>query len=100
LIYYIDIDNTICKTQNSDYENSTPISSRIERINNLYIEGHHITYWTARGSRSGKDWSKLTLQQLDDWGCLRHNVIFNKPVYDYYIDDKSINDMTYFGDQQ
>lgn len=98
LIYYIDIDNTICKTQNSDYPNSLPILSRIQKINELYQQGHRIIYWTARGSNSGKDWTQLTHKQLDNWGCLRHGVVFNKPAYDYYIDDKSINDLVFFQD--
>ena len=33
--YVFDIDNTICNTYNSDYENSTPIFYRIGIINSL-----------------------------------------------------------------
>jgi len=98
MIYYIDIDNTICLTENSDYDNSSPLYDRIRAINNLYDQGHKIVYWTARGSKSGKDWSELTKNQLDFWGCRRHNILFNKPHYDLYIDDKSINSESFFNE--
>lgn len=96
MVYYIDIDNTICKTNNSDYENSVPIYDRINHINKLFNIGHTIIYWTARGSTSGKDWSDLTKKQLDSWGCLYNSIVLDKPSYDLYIDDKSINSEVFF----
>jgi hypothetical protein len=96
MIYAVDIDNTICSTSGSDYVNSQPIKTRIEKINLLYNSGHTIVYWTARGSKSGIDWQSLTIQQLNSWGCLYHLLLFNKPVYDLYIDDKSINSEIFF----
>lgn len=96
MIYAVDIDNTICVTFGNDYMNSHPIKSRIDKINLLYSNGHTIVYWTARGSNSGIDWKQLTMQQLNDWGCLYHSLLFNKPAYDLYIDDKSINSEIFF----
>ena len=93
---YVDIDNTICTTNNSEYLNSKPIHSRIQLINKLYDEGHYIVYWTARGVRSKKDWSMLTIKQLKEWNCKYHDIVFNKPDYDLFIDDKSINSNEYF----
>ena len=49
MIIFIDIDNTICKTIGSDYENSIPIQENIEKVNKMYEAGHTITFWTARG---------------------------------------------------
>lgn len=98
MIYYVDIDNTICITENTDYENSKPITKRISLINKLYDEGHTIVYWTARGSKTGKDWSALTLSQLNSWGCKRTDLKLNKPSYDLFIDDKSINTEAFFND--
>ena len=89
--FIIDIDNTICKTINSDYKNSEPIFYRIKFINLLYNEGNHITYWTARGATTGIDWKELTTHQLNRWGCLYHNLMFGKPSYDVWVDDKAIN---------
>ena len=43
-----DIDGVICKTSNSDYENSIPNEKAIKKINNLYNKGHKIIIFTAR----------------------------------------------------
>ena len=101
MIYIVDIDNTICLTRKDvdgkwDYPNSLPYQGRIERVNELYDEGHTIIYWTARGSGSGIDWTELTKQQLDNWGCKYHEVRLGKPSYDVWIDDKAFNDEHYF----
>jgi len=96
MIYFVDIDNTICITKDGDYINSEPIIDRIKRINQLYLDGNTIVYWTARGSNSGIDWSDLTTKQLDLWNCLRHDMRMQKPAYDIYIDDKSINSELFF----
>lgn len=89
---YIDIDDTICYTpSNRDYTKSQPIEKNIKLVNDLYEAGHTITMWTARGSASGKDWSEVTINQLDKWGVKRHGVQFGKPSYDVFIDDKVIN---------
>lgn len=94
--YIVDIDNTICRTNGSDYHNSEPFTERINRINELYNQGHRIIYWTARGGNSGIDWTELTRQQLSGWGCLFHEIRMRKPVYDIWIDDKAINSEEYF----
>ena len=90
MIIYVDIDNTICHTEASDYRNSTPIKENIDKINKLYNDGHTIVYWTARGGHSGNDWSEWTNIQLMKWGCLFHELICNeKPSYDLLICDKT-----------
>jgi mannose-6-phosphate isomerase-like protein (cupin superfamily) len=88
---YIDIDGTICTkpSQDSPYEDSEPINERIQKVNEHYEKGDTITYWTARGSRSGKNYEDLTKQQLASWGCKYHHLLFGKPDYDMYIDDNS-----------
>lgn len=88
--YIVDIDNTICpQSTNSDYTDAAPWLEHIAVINKLYEEGHEIHYWTSRGSRTGKDWSEFTKQQLSDWGCKFSSVSCGKPHYDVWIDDKS-----------
>lgn len=89
--YFIDLDNTLCKTIGNDYTNSNPIYERIEYVNNLKNEGHYIVIWTGRGSLSGIDHTELTISQLKDWNVLYDDLLFNKPPYDIYIDDKSFN---------
>ena len=52
MIVYVDLDNTLCTTNGTDYENSKPIVKRIDYINRYYDEGHTITIYTARGSKT------------------------------------------------
>ncbi len=94
--YFIDLDNTLCRTSNSDYENSKPIQDRIDFVNNLKSQGHHITIWTARGATSGINHTDLTLKQLTDWGVQCDDLLMGKPDYDVYLDDKSFHIDTVF----
>lgn len=89
--YYIDLDNTLCHTINSNYEKSTPIIERIEYVNSLKKAGNHITIWTARGSTSGINHEELTKKQLSEWNIHYDKLLLGKPSYDIYIDDKSFN---------
>jgi len=89
--YFFDLDNTLCITTNSVYENSQPIQCRIDFLNNLKSQGHKITIWTARGSTSGIDHKDITLKQLNDWDIKCDNLLLGKPSYDIYYDDKSFN---------
>ena len=87
---FVDIDETICNTRRDrDYSKSTPIDEHIQKINRLYDEGHHIVYWTARGSGSGIDWKDLTEKQLSEWGVKHHELRMGKPSYDLLICDKT-----------
>ena len=85
-----DIDGTIC-TQESDYSQAKPYKEIIQKINNKYNQGYKIVLFTARGTETGIDWSKVTIQQLDEWGLSYHDLIFGKPAGLLYIDDKGIN---------
>ena len=99
MVIYVDIDNTICKTNSSaEYDKAVPMNSRIEKINKLYDAGHTIIYWTARGTKTGKNWRDLTARQFREWGVKCHELHFKKPAYDLFIDDKNINSNTYFED--
>lgn len=99
--YVIDIDDTICRTKNSDYENAIPYPQRIEKINGLYDEGHTIVYHSARGMSNPTGdklykLTQLTYTQLEKWGCKYHKLILGKPSGDVYIDDKGINAGAFF----
>ena len=97
MVIYVDIDETICDTpKDRDYSKSTPIFENIEKINKLFENGNIIVYWTARGTKTGKDWRRITEEQFRLWGVKYHELYFNKPVYDYWIDDKAINAMDFF----
>ena len=87
--YVIDIDGTICK-EVGKVIGRPPYKDRIEKINKLYDEGHHIKYWTARGSGSGIDWYDVTKKQLDNWGCKYHELsVGEKPDYHLLICDRT-----------
>lgn len=96
MIYMVDIDGTICRSIRADYTTTVPLQDRIEKINKLFDEGHEIHYWTARGGRTGKDWSELTKQQLDAWGCKYTSLKMGKPSYDVWIDDLAVNANNFF----
>ena len=96
MIYYVDIDGTICTNTDGFYHEATPFKDRIARFNRLYDQGHEIHYWTARGSGSGKNWTELTHQQLSDWGCKYTSLKLGKPSYDVWIDDKAFNADEFF----
>ncbi len=90
--YYIDLDNTICITKNSDYKNSIPIQQRIDYVNELKNkDGNKVVIWTARGSSSKIDYKELTTKQLQEWNVKYDELLMGKPDYDVYIDDKSFN---------
>ena len=97
MIIYVDMDDTICSLQKKmDYSTAVPLYSRISKINALYDDGHRIVYWTARGTISGIDWAKLTKKQFKEWGVKYHELLFKKPAYDLFIDDKNINSNDFF----
>ena len=92
MIYYIDIDETICNSPISrKYDEAVPINKAISKVNKLYDEGHTVIFWTARGTGSGKDWREITEKQLKAWGIKYHKLKFGKPIYDIFIDDKNMN---------
>lgn len=95
---YVDIDETICYYDSErDYNLALPLTDRINVINNLYDEGHEITYYTARGSITGLNWYEVTKKQLKSWGCkYNHLSVGEKPAYDLLICDKAINSEEYF----
>jgi len=93
---YVDIDETICFYDEKiplngvkDYSKAIPNFENINKINKLFEEGHIITYWTARGSRSKIDWYEFTEKQLKEWNVKYTNLRCDKPYYDLFIEDRS-----------
>ena len=99
MVIFIDIDKTICYIPDipdtiddaPDYSTALPIVENIRKGNRLYEQGHEITYWTARGSKTHKNWEGLTRIQLEKWGVKYHHLLMGKPYYDLFIDDKALN---------
>ena len=98
MVYYVDIDETICEYEEGlrEYPLAKPIKKNIEKINSLFEAGHTVIYWTARGSQTGIDWTELTGQQLKKWGAKFTEFKLGKPHYDIFICDKAINTNDYF----
>ena len=96
MLIYVDIDNTICKTNSMDYKNAKPINENIHKINKLYNEGNTIVYWTARGTKTCINHFNLSYNQLNIWGCKFHELRMGKPNYDLFIDDKNLNAKLHF----
>ena len=101
MIYCFDLDGTLCKLPDScdagEYDKSYPITSRIEKVNNLYERGNTIIIETARGSVTGKDWLAVTKEQLKNWGVKHHTLRTGiKHAADHYVDDKAINASDFF----
>lgn len=104
MIYVFDIDETICHTENSDYNNSVPIQDRIDKINELYDSGNTIIFHTARGMGRTKNdvmlsykmFYDLTRNQLNKWGVKYNDLFLGKPAGDVYVDDKGIRDVRFF----
>mgnify|MGYP003646614197 CR=1 FL=1 len=106
MTYVFDIDNTLCYTNSSDYENSMPIEARIKKVNSLYDEGHIILLQTARGmGRSDnsqefaiKTFYDFTKRQVTGWGIKHHGLFLGKAAGDIYVDDKGCKDQNFFTD--
>ncbi len=93
-----DIDNVICRTEKNIYSKSLPNIKSINKINELYEKGYQIKIFTARFMGRYKDdirqakkrGLRFTEKQLIKWGVKYHKLIFGKPSYDLFVDDKSI----------
>ena len=102
--YVFDIDGTICTLTSGNYSEALPIVERIEKINDLYLEGNYIIFQTARGMgrfKNDKDraintFYDFTVKQLNTWGVRYNELHLGKPAGDYYVDDKGIKDEDFF----
>jgi hypothetical protein len=94
--YCFDLDETLCTSKNLDYKHAVPLTTRIETVNSLFQAGNTIIIYTARGSKTGSDWSTLTENQLSSWNVSYHKLVMGKPFADFYIDDKAVLDSDFF----
>ena len=94
--YAFDLDGTLCTLTDGKYETAEPLTDRITKVNKLFEEGHTILIFTARGATSKRDLRDFTVQQLKDWGLKYERLIMGKPHFDLLVDDKAIDDQSYF----
>ena len=89
--FVFDIDGVIAKfNPGLNYESSEPDLEVIAIVNQLYERGNKIVLFTARGYKTGIDWSKVTEDQMEKWGVKYTELKFGKPDADFYIDDKML----------
>jgi len=97
-IICFDLDNVLCITPGSLYKKSKPIKKAILFVNSLYTKGYYIKIFTSRFMgrnnentfKAKSDGYSFTKNQLNKWGLKYHKLIFGKPSYDLFIDDKCL----------
>tara|TARA_Y100001958_G_C21137555_1_gene477148 strand:+ start:170 stop:526 length:357 start_codon:yes stop_codon:yes gene_type:complete len=96
-ILCFDIDGVICSTKKNNYKLAIPILENIKFINYL-SKSFKIIIFTARYMgrnaenviKAKKQGYKFTSNQLAKWGVKYHKLIFGKPSFDIYVDDKNL----------
>lgn len=98
MTFCFDLDGTLCQHRHDGaYQDALPFRDRIDRVRELYEQGHTIVINTARGSVTGVPWTARTIEQLADWGVPYHRLIVGeKPYADLYVDDKAANATEFF----
>lgn len=94
----IDLDDTLCFTENRDFDNSKPYTDVINKVNSLYDKGWKIVVYTARGAKScktleerEKKYREITENWLNKNGVKYTELVFGKMNADYYVDDKNLS---------
>ncbi len=98
-IFCFDLDGVLCVTKKNNYKFSIPKKKNIEVVNELFEMGFYIKIFTSRFmGRSHEDaliakkkGYQFTKNQLKRWKVNYHELLFGKPSFDIYIDDKSLN---------
>lgn len=87
-IICFDLDGTLCTEERTFLKQyAKPHQEMINLVNDLYDKGNQIIIYTGRHSlewQSTVDW--LTTHKVK-----YHQLILNKPFFDYYICDKAIS---------
>ena len=99
IIFCFDLDNVLCKSFGNNYNKSLPIKKNIEVLNILKKKGHYIKIFTSRymgrnnenKKQAIKQGYKFTKKQLKNWNVTYDELIFGKPSYDIFIDDKNFS---------
>lgn len=86
-VYCFDIDGTLTEeTEGHDYRNRTPDVSAIEIVRTMKKNGNKIVLFTSRYAQDRHEterWLKVNNVPYD-------SLIFGKPYYDFYVDDKNV----------
>ncbi len=104
MTYILDIDGTLCNSTpvdgTVDYRYASPIHPMIDKVNELFALGHHITLFTARNMRTYEGnldlINKFTRPVLEEWlldnGVRYTELIMGKPWGPdvVYVDDRQL----------
>lgn len=91
--YCFDLDGTLTKQPKIEYfskeylMNIEPYKEIIDKVNELYNDGHIIIIHTARR----KNIKKITKRWLKENNVKYHKLIMEKPGADCYVDDKGMS---------
>ncbi len=92
LTFAFDLDGVLATlVPDGDYSKAEPCAPGVTLARRLHDAGNRIVVYTARGSVTGRDWTRLTRDQLHRWGVPYHELHFGKPAADYYVDDRMIS---------
>jgi len=101
--FCFDLDNTLVTGPQTpgDYTTCLPIPENIQKVRQLYNQGHHIIIATARRMRTHKgnvnaviaDIGELTLASLREFQIPYHEVSFGKPWAQFYVDDLAVDSL-------
>jgi CMP-N,N'-diacetyllegionaminic acid synthase len=98
LTFAFDLDGVIATlVPDGDYKAAGPYAPAVALVNRLHAAGNRIVIYTARGSLTGVDWTRVTADQLRRWGVRHHELRFGKPAADYYVDDRMLSFATLQG---
>ena len=93
-----DLDGTICKTVNKNYNKAKPIKHVISLINDLYKNNNIIIFTERYMGRTNdnilmtkKKGYDQTYKQLKKWKIKFNRLVFGKPSYDVFVDDKNFS---------
>lgn len=77
--FLIDIDGTVCEdVPNEEPDRMStviPYDGAVQYVNQLFEEGHVITFFTSRT----QNLSSITEDWLNQWGFKYHSVLYGKP---------------------
>jgi len=92
MVYCVDIDGVLTiETEGytaKDFSKRTPNLKAINFVKDLFLKGHRIILFTARKS-TDKGVVEATKAWLEKHDVLYHELCFDKPIADIYIDDKA-----------
>jgi isochorismate hydrolase len=99
LIFCFDLDNVLCQSFGNNYKKSKPIKKNIKILKILKKQGHYIKIFTSRymgrnnenRTLAKKQGYQFTKVQLKNWGVVYDELIFGKPSYDIFVDDKNLS---------